>query len=166
MHSVPQLFWEDFVEGSVADYGPRLITADEIVAFAAAFDPQPMHLDDEAARATMLGGLGASGWHICALTMRITVDGFLGRTASMGSPGVDEAKWLRPVRPGDCLTVRATVLEKRASRTRPGMGTVKFLFEVVNQTGDTVMTLVTPLMIGRRAASAESRDSSRAVGTA
>jgi acyl dehydratase len=161
---VPQLFWEDFAEGSVAEYGPRLVLADEIVAFAAEFDPQPMHLDDNAARATMLGGLGASGWHTCALMMRIIVDGFIGRSASMGSPGVEEAKWLRPVRPGDHLTVRATVLEKRASRSRPGMGTVKFLFEVVNQAGDVVMALITPLMIGRRVAADAVSDDQAAVG--
>jgi acyl dehydratase len=161
---VPQLFWEDFAEGSVAEYGPRLVPADEIVAFAAEFDPQPMHLDDNAARATMLGGLGASGWHTCALMMRIIVDGFVGRSASMGSPGVEEAKWLRPVRPGDHLTVRATVLEKRASQSRPGMGTVKFLFEVVNQAGDVVMALITPLMIARRAAADAASDDQAAVG--
>jgi len=149
---VTQLFWEDFVEGSVADYGPRLVTSEEIVAFAAQFDPQPMHLDAEAARATMLGGLAASGWHTCALMMRIIVDGFLGRSASMGSAGVEEVRWLKPVRPGDLLTVRATVLEKRASNRRPDRGSIKFLMEVLNQSGDVVMTLRSPLMIGRRPA--------------
>jgi len=147
---VPSLFWEDFEEGGVAEYGPRLVTREEIVAFAAEFDPQPMHLDDAAARDTMLGGLGASGWHTCALMMRIIVDGFVSRSASMGSPGVEEAKWLKPVRPGDHLTVRAKVLETRASSRRPDRGTVKFLFEVLNQTGEVVMTLVSALMIGRR----------------
>lgn len=163
---MPQLFWEDFVEGSVAEYGARLVTADDIVAFAAEFDPQPMHLDEAAARATMLGGLAASGWHTCALMMRIIADGFVGRSASMGSPGVEEAKWLRPVRPGDHLTVRARVLEKRPSKSRPGMGTVKFLFEVVNQDGGVVMTLISPMMLGRREEGAVLRDDSRTIGTA
>ncbi len=145
-----QLFWEDFVEGSIVEHGPRLVTAEEIVAFATAFDPQPMHLDDLAARSTMLGGLAASGWHICALMMRMLVDGFVGRSASMGSPGVDEARWLKPVRPGDQLTVRATVLERRASRSRPEMGILRFRFEILNQAGEVVMTSVSAMMIGRR----------------
>jgi len=126
------LYWEDFVEGSVADYGPRPITREEIVAFAAEFDPQPMHLDEEAARASMLGGLSASGWHVCALLMRMIVDGFIQDSPSMGSPGVDEVKWLKPVRPGDRLTARAKVIEKHASLTRPEAGFVGFLFEVTN----------------------------------
>jgi acyl dehydratase len=146
----PSLFWEDFVESSVAEYGPRLVTREEIVAFAAEFDPQPMHLDEVAARDTMLGGLAASGWHTCALLMRMIVDGFVGRSASMGSPGVEEVKWLRPVRPGDHLTVRATVLETRASSRRPDRGTVTFRFEVLNSSGDVLMTLVSALMLRRR----------------
>jgi acyl dehydratase len=144
------LFWEDFVEGSTAEYGPRLVSAEEIVEFAAEFDPQPMHLDEAAARSTMMGGLAASGWHTCALMMRMLVDGVVGRAASMGSPGVEEARWLKPVRPGNRLSVRATVVEKRPSRSRPGMGTVKFQFEVINQDKEAVMTLISSLMIGRR----------------
>ena len=144
------LYWEDFVEGSVADYGPRPITREEIVAFAAEFDPQPMHLDEDAARATMLGGLSASGWHVCTLLQRMIVDGFIQNSPSMGAPGVDEVKWLKPVRPGDRLTVRANVLEKRASGTRPEMGFVGFLFEVTNQAGKVVMTLASTLMVARR----------------
>jgi acyl dehydratase len=154
MDCEPMLFWEDFVERSVAEYGPRLVTREEIVAFAAEFDPQPMHLDEFAARDTMLGGLAASGWHTCALLMRIIVDGFIGRAASMGSPGVDEVRWLKPVRPGDHLTVRATVLATRASHRRPDRGTVNFRFEVLNASGDVLMTLVSVLMIRRRPAPA------------
>ncbi len=148
--TVPSLFWEDFAEGSVAEYGPRPITREEIVAFAAEFDPQPMHLDDAAASETMLGGLAASGWHTCALLMRIIVDGFVGRSASMGSAGVEEVRWLKPVRPGDHLTVRAKVMETRASARRPDRGTVKFSFEVLNQAGEVVMTAVSGLMVSRR----------------
>ena len=147
---MPKLFWEDFVEGGVAEYGPRLVTREEIVAFAAEFDPQPMHLDEDAARSTMLGGLAASGWHICVLLNRLLVDGLMNEAHSMGAPGVDEVKWLKPVRPGDRLTIHAKTLEKRASRSRPEMGFVSFRFELRNQAGESVMTLIFPLMVARR----------------
>jgi acyl dehydratase len=143
-------YWEDFIEGSVAHYGPRLITREEIVAFATEFDPQPMHVDEEAARATMLGGLAASGWHTCAILMRMIADGFVLQSSSLGSPGVEEVKWLRPVRPGDRLTVRATVLQTRPSNSRPGMGFVKYLHEALNQSDECVMTLVSSMMLARR----------------
>src|SRR3954464_2724454 len=113
-----KLHFEDFQPGSVAEYGPRLVTREEIVGFAAEFDPQPMHLDEFAARDTMLGGLAASGWHTSALMMRIIVDGFVSRAAWIGSPGVEEVKWLKPVRPGDQLSVRATVLQTRTPHRR------------------------------------------------
>ena len=144
------LHWEDFTAGSVACYGPRIITREEILAFAAEFDPQPMHADEEAARATMLGGLAASGWHTCALSMRMMADGFVLKSAAMGSPGVEEVRWLKPVRPGDSLTLRATVVEMRPSGSRPGMGLVKFRYEMLNQANDCVMTLVSTAMIARR----------------
>ena len=144
-----KLNWEDFKQGSVAEYGPRLVTRDEIIAFATEFDPQPMHLD-EAGRASMLGGLAASGWHVCSIMMRILVDGFLGNSNSMGSPGVQEARWPAPLRPGDRVSVRATVLETRASARRPQMGFVTFLFEMFNQDGVQLMALTSPLMITRR----------------
>jgi acyl dehydratase len=147
---VPKLFWEDFVEGSVAEYGPRLVTRQEIVAFAAEFDPQPMHLDEDAARSTLLGGLAASGWHTCVLVNRILVDTLIENAHALGAPGVDEVKWLKPVRPGDRLTVRAEVLNKRASRSRPEIGFVNFQLEVRNQAGEPVMTLASPLMFARR----------------
>jgi acyl dehydratase len=147
---VPKLYWEDFRVGHVVDYGPRSVTAEEIKAFAAEFDPQPMHLDEEAARASMIGGLCASGWHTCSIMMRIVVDGFIFDSASMGGTGVDEIKWLVPVRPGDLLRVRATVLEKRASKTRLDRGFVKFSFGVLNEPGACVMAMTTQLMFGRR----------------
>src|SRR4051794_10244229 len=140
MTASPKLYWEDFSQGSVAEYGPRLVTRDVIVAFAAEFDPQVFHLDEAAARSSTFGGLAASGWHSCALLMRIIADGFVVNSSSMGSPGVDEVKWLAPVRPGDRLSVRATVVETRASRTRPEMGLVNFPFEMFNQAGVPVMT--------------------------
>lgn len=151
---MPKLHFEDFATGAVAEFGPRLVTREEIVAFAAEFDPQPFHLDEEAARTSMLGGLAASGWHTCAILMRMIYDGFLHESASMGSPGVDEVRWLAPVRPGDNLTVRRTVRETRVSKSRPDVGFVMLLFEVLNQAGQCVMTLTTPLMIRRRAANA------------
>jgi acyl dehydratase len=144
------LHWEDFQSGAVAIYGPRLVTREEIVAFAAEFDPQPMHLDETAASATMLGGLGASGWHICCLLMRMIADGFILESSSMGGPGVDEVRWLAPLRPGTRIRVRSTVLETRASNSRPDMGLVKFLFEVIDEADATLTTLNTTLMFGRR----------------
>jgi len=147
---VPRLYWEDFSVGHVAEYGPRLVTADEIKAFAAEFDPQPMHLDEEAARASMIGGLCASGWHACAIMMRIIADGFILDCASMGAPGCEEVKWIAPLRPGDRVNVRASVLDRRASKSRPEMGFVKFRFDMFNASGTPVMRLTTDLMLKRR----------------
>jgi acyl dehydratase len=110
-----------------------------------------MHLDEAAASATMLGGLSASGWHACCILMRMCSDGFILDSASMGAPGVEEVKWLAPIRPGDQLMLRATVLDTRASKSRPDMGLVRFLFELRNAAGVTAMTLHTSLMMGRRA---------------
>ena len=111
---MPIAYWEDFVAGSVAEYGPRLVTREEIIAFAAEFDPQPMHLDEEAARASMLGELAASGWHLCALTMRLIADGMANRSSSMGAPGIEEVRWLKLVRPGDRIKVHATTRKPRS----------------------------------------------------
>ena len=145
-----KLYWEDFSAGHVAEYGPMSVTAEEIKAFAAEFDPQPMHLDEEAARQTLVGGLCASGWHTCCIMMRILADGFILNSSSMGAPGVDEIRWLAPVRPGDRLTVRATVLETKGSRSRADLGFVRMAFEVLNGGGDCVMRSTTNLMFGRR----------------
>lgn len=145
-----KLYWEDFAPGDVASYGPRLVTREEIVAFAAEFDPQPMHLDEDAARAGMLGGLAASGWHSCALLMRVISDGFLLDSSFMGGTGVDEVRWHGPVRPGDRLTVRATVLETRESSSRPELGFAKVLFEMFNAAGQKLMTMTPNMMLARR----------------
>jgi acyl dehydratase len=149
---VPQekLHWEDFAPGVVALYGPRLVTREEIVAFAAEFDPQPMHLDEAAASATLLGGLAASGWHSCSLLMRMMADAFILNSASMGAPGVDEVNWHRPLRPGTRIRLRTTVLESRASNSRPTAGLVKFKFEMVDEVDAVIMTQVNTLMLGRR----------------
>jgi acyl dehydratase len=136
--------------GDVAEYGDMLVTAEEIKAFATEFDPQPMHLDEEAAKNTIVGGLCASGWHTCCMMMRIVADGFLLNSSSMGAPGVDEIRWLVPVRPGDRLRVRTTVLETREPRSRPDFGFVRTKFEVLNATGKCLMQSTTSLMFGRR----------------
>jgi acyl dehydratase len=147
---MPKLHWEDFTPGAVAIYGPRLVTREEIVAFAAEFDPQPMHLDEAAASTTLLGGLGASGWHTCCLMMRMIADGFLLDSSSMGAPGIEEVRWLKPLRPGTRIRVRSTVLDARASKSRPEMGLAKMNFEVLDETDGLVMTLTTTFMLGRR----------------
>jgi len=145
-----KLHWEDFEPGAVTVYGPRLVTREEIVAFAAEFDPQPMHLDEAAASATLLGGLGASGWHSCSLMMRMMADGFVLNSASMGAPGVDEVTWHKPLRPGTRIRLRATVLETRPSGSRPGVGLIKFRFEMLDEADAIMMTQVNTLMMGRR----------------
>ncbi len=145
-----RLYWEDFTVGSVTEYGPRTITREEIVAFAAEFDPQPMHLDEAAASASMLGGLAASGWHSCCLLMRMLSDGFLLNSSFMGAPGVEEVRWHAPIRAGERLTARATVIETRPSHSRPQMGFVKFRFELVDPAGARLMTLTVSPMFERR----------------
>lgn len=151
---MPKLHWEDFKPGAVAIYGPRLVTREEIVAFAAEFDPQPMHLDEAAASATLLGGLGASGWQICCLLMRMIADGFVLDSTSMGAPGIDEVRWLKPLRPGTQIRVRATVLDTRASNSRPAMGFVKFQYEVLDDQDAVLTTMVSSMMLVRREAGA------------
>jgi acyl dehydratase len=145
-------YFEDFTPGMMIEHGPRRVTREEIVAFAAEFDPQPMHLDEEAARNSILGGLAASGWHTCCLLMRMACDGFVLDSSSMGAPGVDEVKWLKPLRPGTHITLRTTVLETRTSKNRPEMGLVKALMEVLDDEGGQIMTLTTSMLMGRRVA--------------
>jgi acyl dehydratase len=149
---MPELHFEDFVPGAVTQFGPRVLTREEIVTFAAEFDPQPMHLDEAAASASMLGGLAASGWHSCCVLMRMLSDNLLSRTSFMGAPGVEEVRWLAPVRAGEPLLARATVLDTRPSRSRPEMGFVRFLFELVAPDGTKLMTLTVNPIFSRRAA--------------
>src|SRR5437764_9931040 len=118
------LTFEDFPPGHFGTFEPRRVTREEILAFAAEFDPQPMHLDEAAASRSMLKGLSASGWHLCSLMMRMMCDGYIGRTASLGSPGVNEVRWLAPLRPGGDITRDVEVLEARLARSRPGTGVV------------------------------------------
>lgn len=140
----------------MAEYGPRLVTREEIIAFAAQYDPQPMHLDEAAGQKSLLGGLSASGWHSCGIMMRMICDGFMLNSASMGAGGVEEVRWLRPVRAGDRLTLRVTVLETRISKSRPDMGIVRIRYEMMNAHAECVMTMVTPAMFGRRPGEASS----------
>jgi len=144
------LHFEDFPVGEIATYGSYRLTREAILAFAREYDPQPFHLDEEAAKNTMLGGLAASGWHACCILMRLNCDGFMVGSTSMGAPGIEEVKWLMPLRPGVVLSVRRTTLEARVSKSRPDMGFVRFEFELFNAQGQRVMTLTTTLMMGRR----------------
>jgi acyl dehydratase len=144
------LYFEDFPPGDVRESPGRTVTREEIVAFAREFDPQPFHTDEAAAAQTIYGGLIASGWHTIAIYMRLMWDAYLKDTASLGSPGVDEVRWLKPVRPGDTLRVRFTVLEALPSRSKPDRGIVRSLSEVFNQHGEVVMTLRGLGMFGRR----------------
>ena len=147
-------YFDDISVGDRMELGTHTFTAEDIKTFAAQYDPQPMHLDEEAARATMLGGLGASGWHTCCVMMKMVADGVLLDSASMGAPGIEEVKWLKPVRPGDSLTVRGSVLSARASQSKPDRGFVNFLWEVFNDRDEKVMTLICPQMLLRRNANA------------
>src|SRR5579871_4849581 len=133
--AMPDIFFEDLAVGASGQCGPRLVTREEIVAFARDFDPQPFHLDEEAAKGTFVGELIASGWQTCALVMRIMYDGMIARSSSMGAPGVEEVKWLRPVRPGDSLTAHWEVLETRVSKKRPDMGLVRMRIHLLDQRG-------------------------------
>src|ERR1700721_160784 len=130
------LTFEDFKLGHFGRFGPRHVTREEILAFAAEFDPQPMHLDEEAAKRSLLGGLAGSGWHLCSIMMRMLFDGFIGRTASLGSPGVNELRWLAPFRPGDDLTLDVDVAEARLSKSRPATGIVTFHARMRNAAGE------------------------------
>ena len=136
--------------GTTTEFGSFAVEEADIVEFARKFDPQPFHLDHEAARKSLFGGLAASGWHTAAMMMRMLVDHTLSPETSLGSPGVDELRWLKPVRPGDVLSLRMTVLETTPSRSKPDRGVVRSLVEVLNQHRDVVMTVKTMVMVRRR----------------
>lgn len=145
--------YEDFQVGSSLELGSKLVSAGEIVEFASEFDPQPMHLDRAAGEASILGGLSASGWHICGMFMRMLCDALLLDSTSQGSPGIDEVKWKKPVLAGDRLTARSTVLDKRMSSSKPGLGLVSMRAEMVNQRGESVFELQnTGMFLSREAA--------------
>lgn len=150
----PYPAFEDFVPGEITTFGAYEVTREDVIAFASEFDPQPFHLDEEAGKASLLGGLAASGWHSCSILMRMMFDEFIDGSTSIGSPGIDEVKWLKPVFPGDVLSVRREILEARASASKPDRGVVRFRFELINQKVEVVMIQTNPIFFARRMAGA------------
>ena len=144
-------YFEDLDVGTERVFGTYHVTREEVLEFAHKYDPQPFHLSDEAAAKTHFGRLAASGWHTAAMTMRVTVDCLTkDRQASLGSPGIDELRWLKPVYPGDTLTVAGKIIEKTPSRSKPEIGSMRSQTTVTNQDGDVVMTLTTIVLMMRR----------------
>lgn len=151
-------YFEDFFEGLTVDLGNVEFTADGIIEFASKFDPQPMHVDPVAARESIYGGLIASGWHTAATYMRMLVDAVIGQSDSIGSPGMDNLRWLKPVRPGDTLHGRFTVVEAKLSRSRPDWGIVRSRGELLNQANEIVMQAEAVNFFGRRPDARRPRD--------
>lgn len=150
------LYFEDFQVGASQEFGHYEVSEEEIIEFAGKYDPQPFHLSDAAGRKTLFGGLCASGWHSCAMTMRMIVDNMPeGESASLGSPGLDELRWTKPVFPGDVLRVRSTVLDKKPSRSRPEMGTIFMHNEVFNQKDELVLSFKPRVMYRKRPGTGE-----------
>lgn len=145
-------YLEDFAVGQVMEFPPRTVSEDEIIAFARDYDPQPFHLDKEAARQSLFGGLCASGWHTAGMMMRMLVDNMIGKYASMGSPGVDQLRWVKPVFPGDTLHLRGEVVDVKPSRSKPDRGVITSRYEMKNQKGETVLTMQAKGMYARRPA--------------
>ena len=145
------MFFEDLVPGASSEFGRVEVTAAAIVEFARQFDPQPFHLDEAAAQASPFKGLIASGWHTASMCMRLMVDNLLGpESGSIGSPGIDELRWLKPVRPGDVLRARAEVIDVTPSRSKPDRGTARVRYSMLNQRDETVMTFIGLGMFLRR----------------
>ncbi len=147
-----KIYWEDFSVGAVREFGVMPVSREAVLEFARQFDPQPFHLDDAAAEASLFGRLSASGWHTCAMAMRMMCDGYLLDAASLGSPGIEQLKWLKPVYPGDTLAMRMTVLESRPMNSRPGVGLVRMAWLVLNQAGEPVLSMEGWGMFRRRPA--------------
>ena len=145
------IYWEDLQLNEVRDLGRITLTREEILNFANQFDPQPFHLDEEAAKRSVFGGLCASGWHTCSLAMRLMVTNFLRHTSSQGAPGLEELRWLRPVYPGDTLRLQHTLLEKRVMTKRPQVGMVRGVWEMFNQDEQKVLHMAGWAMFGLRA---------------
>jgi acyl dehydratase len=147
-----KLTFEDFEPGRTFALGPKTVTGAEIIEFAREFDPQPMHLDEADGRASILGGLAASGWHTSAMFMRMMTDSFILNSLSQGAPGIDVMEWRKPVLAGDTLAGYSTVTEARALKSRPGIGIVKFRHEIANQKGDLVCASEGSIMFAMRKA--------------
>jgi acyl dehydratase len=152
MHSKAPRYWDDYEVGQKFDLGSTSFTADEIVSFARQYDPQSFHVDAAAAGQSMFSGLIASGWHVTAKLMRLFVDNYVDQRTALGSPGVDEVRWLKPVRPGDTLSASVECAGKVPSRSRPEMGIVHEQWRATNQKGELVMTLKGTNMVRRRPA--------------
>jgi acyl dehydratase len=145
-------YFEDYIVGEIHRFGQISVEEDEVISFAKRFDPQSFHIDAAAARHGPFGGLIASGWHTAGLMMRLFADHYLSSVASLGSPGIDELRWLQPVRPGDVLSLRVTIREATPSRSKPDRGMVRNFIEVINQSDVVVMTLMAMVLMGRRPA--------------
>ena len=145
-------YWEDFKPGEIFEFGNKLVTREEVVEFASAYDPQPFHLDEEAAKHSILGGLCASGWHICAMMMRMICDAYMNETANLGSPGLDEVRWMKPAYVGDILHIKRLCLESRPSKSNPTMGLTKFQWDIMNDKGAMVAQVTGWGMFVRRTA--------------
>ncbi len=145
-----QRFFEDYEVGRVYEFGTITVNEAEIMEFARQFDPQSFHLDREKAAESRFGGIVASGWHTISLAMRLYVDHYLSHVASLASPGVDDIRWPNPVRPGDTLRIRVTILEARPSQSKPDRGIVRARFEALNQKAELVLTMIAVNFIGRR----------------
>ena len=143
-------YWEDLEPGSVRELGSVTPTAQDILEFASKFDPQPFHLDEEAGRRSVFGALCASGWHTCSMAMRLTVDNFLNESSSMGSPGLENIRWMKPVYPGDTLRLTYRVTESRPLNSKPDIGLVRAIWEMYNQHGERVMQMEGYGMFRRR----------------
>lgn len=144
------MYLEDFQAGQTFDLGGIEVTHEQVVEFAQQFDPQPFHLDVEAGGKSIFGGLIASGWHTCSLVMRLAVDGLFSRTATLGSPGVNQIRWILPVRPGDTLVAQTRVLAVTPSASKPDRGTVEFKYDVRNQNDQPVLAMQGISMFRRR----------------
>jgi acyl dehydratase len=150
----PRICWEDLQVGSTMDLGSLSPTAEEIIAFASQFDPQPFHLSEEGGKASLFGGLCASGWHTCAMAMRLMVTNFLSDSSSLGSPGMENLKWLKPVYPGDVLRLEQHIIESRPMSSRPDVGLIRSQWTMFNQHGDKVLQMEGYGMFRRREAAA------------
>lgn len=147
-----ELFYEDLTPGRVFNLGSQTVTKEEVIEFASEFDPQPFHLDEQAGKNSILGGLAASGWHTASMVMRLLAENLLNRSSCQGSPGINKLKWRKPVFPGDILSAKATVLEQRELKSRPDLGLVMFEIAAANQDDILVLTQINPIMFVKRAA--------------
>jgi acyl dehydratase len=145
-----KIYWEDLVPGSVRQLGTVTPTREEIIDFAQKFDPQPFHLSDEGGKASLFGGLSASGWHTCSMAMGLMVRNFLLNSSSLGSPGLENIKWLKPVHPGDTLRLEHEILDSRPLKSKPDVGLTRTVWRMYNQDGDQVLHMEGASMFRRR----------------